>query len=179
MLPAMQGFDKKSHGVDLLGRDFLVLGKLIYMLGVCIKCTALHPEASALAPPLLDLLSTREVCHHKEPYVRRSALFAASCCLTALHPTFIASALMEGNEEVSRGLEWVRAWALQIAESDTDRECCTMAMACLQLHAEMSFQASRALGSAESSVQEKGIGLPSNLSKGAIRIPGSNSLFLG
>lgn len=179
MLPVMQGFDKKSHGVELLGRDFLVLGKLIYMLGVCIRCTALHPEASALAPPLLDMLSSREVCHHKEPFVRRSVLFAISCSLTALHPSFIASALIEGNEDVSRGLEWVRTWALQIAESDTDRECCTMAMACLQLHAEMSLQASRAFASAESSQQNKSIGLPSNLSKGVIRIPGSNSLFLG
>ncbi|KAL6963817.1 hypothetical protein U1Q18_034822 [Sarracenia purpurea var. burkii] len=59
MLPAMQGFDKKRHGVDLLGRDFIVLGKLIYMLGVCMKCAAMHPEASALAPPLMDLLSSR------------------------------------------------------------------------------------------------------------------------
>ncbi|XP_010696186.2 uncharacterized protein LOC104908733 isoform X1 [Beta vulgaris subsp. vulgaris] len=177
MLPAMQGFDKKSHGVDLLGRDFLILGKLIYMLGVCIRCTALHPEASALAPPLLDMLSTRELCQHKEPFVRRSVLFAASCSLTALHPSFIASAIIEGNEEVCRGLEWVRTWALQLAKSDTDRECCTMAMACLQLHAEVSLQASRALESAESSTQ-KSIGLPSNLSKGVIRIPGSNSLFL-
>jgi telomere length regulation protein len=59
MLPAMQGFDKKRHGVDLLGRDFIVLGKLIYMLGVCMKCAAMHPEASALAPPLLDLLRSR------------------------------------------------------------------------------------------------------------------------
>lgn len=59
MLPAMQGFDKKRHGVDLLGRDFIVLGKLIYMLGVCMKCMAMHPEASALAPALLDILSSR------------------------------------------------------------------------------------------------------------------------
>ena len=59
MLPAMQGFDKKRHGVDLLGRDFIVLGKLIYMLGVCMKCASLHPEASALAPPLLDMLRSR------------------------------------------------------------------------------------------------------------------------
>jgi telomere length regulation protein len=34
MLPVMQGYDKRSHGVDLLNRDFVVLGKLIYMLGV-------------------------------------------------------------------------------------------------------------------------------------------------
>lgn len=59
MLPAMQGFDKKSHGVDFLGRDFIVLGKLIHMLGICMKCSAMHPEASALALPLLDMLSTR------------------------------------------------------------------------------------------------------------------------
>lgn len=59
MLPAMQGFDKKRHGVDLLGRDFIVLGKLIHMLGVCIKCAAMHPEASVLASPLLDMLSSR------------------------------------------------------------------------------------------------------------------------
>lgn len=59
MLPVMQGYDKKRHGVDLLGRDFIVLGKLIYMLGVCIKCAAMHPEASVLASPLLDMLRYR------------------------------------------------------------------------------------------------------------------------
>lgn len=61
MLPVMQGFDKKTQGVDLLGRDFFVLGKLIYMLGVCMKCMTMHPEAFALAPALLDMLSSRYV----------------------------------------------------------------------------------------------------------------------
>ncbi|XP_074320411.1 uncharacterized protein LOC141657166 [Silene latifolia] len=178
MLPAMQGFDKKSHGVDLLGRDFIVLGKLIYMLGVCMRCTALHPEASALAPPLLDMLSSRGVCHHKEAYVRRAALFAASCIVNSLHPSFIASALLEGNQDISRGLDWIRTWALQIAESDTDKECCTTAMACLQLHAEMSLQASRAVETAGNTSREKSIGLSGNLLKGQIKIPGSSSLFL-
>lgn len=59
MLPAMQGFDKKRQGVDLLNRDFIVLGKLIYMLGVCMKCMAMHPEASVLGPLLLDMLKSR------------------------------------------------------------------------------------------------------------------------
>jgi hypothetical protein len=27
MLPLMKDFDKRSHGVDWLGRDFLVLGR--------------------------------------------------------------------------------------------------------------------------------------------------------
>ncbi|KAJ4974448.1 hypothetical protein NE237_007622 [Protea cynaroides] len=142
MLPAMQGFDKKRHGVDLLGGDFIVLGKLIYMLGVCMKCVAMHPEAMALAPALLDMLSSRDVSHHVEAYVRRSVLFAASCILVALHPSFVASALVEGNAEISKGLEWIRTWALHVAESETDTECSMMAMTCLQLHAEMALQAS-------------------------------------
>lgn len=174
MLPSMQGFDKKRHGVDLLGGDFLVLGRLVYMLGVCMKCAAMHPEASALVLPLMDMLSSRDLCYHVEAYVRRSVLFAASCILVALHPSYVASALVEGNPEISKGLEWIRTWALSVAESDTDRECYTMAMACLQLHAEMALQASRAIESAENTSKANSFGLPSNLIKESIKIPYSN-----
>ncbi|XP_062116040.1 uncharacterized protein LOC133830135 isoform X2 [Humulus lupulus] len=177
MLPAMQGFDKKRHGVDLLNRDFIVLGKLIYTLGVCMKCAAMHPEASALASPLLDMLQSRGICHHKEAYVRKAALFAASCVLSSLHPSYIASSLTEGNLEISKGLDWVRTWALHVAESDTDRECYMMAMTCLQLHAEMALQASRAMESIESTSKVENIALPSSLSKGTIKIPYSNVKF--
>ncbi|GAB2223678.1 hypothetical protein Droror1_Dr00004416 [Drosera rotundifolia] len=178
MLPVMRGFDKKSHGVDLLGRDFIVLGKLIHMLGICMKCAALHPEASALAPHLLDMLNSREVCHHREAYVRRAVLFAASCILMALHPCHVASALLEGNQEFSRGLEWIRTWALHVAESDTDRDCYSMAMACLQLHAEMALQASRAVDSAGTASERKSIEILSSLPQRVIKIPGRSSLLL-
>lgn len=171
MLPAMQGFDKKRHGVDLLGRDFIVLGKLIYMLGMCMKCAAMHPEASALALPLMDMLRSREICYHVEAYVRKSALFAASCILLALHPSYVASSLVDGNLEISRGLEWVRTWAIAVTESDSDKECYTMAMACLQLHSEMALQTSRVLESAEDKVQANSVSLPLNLLKGSIKIP--------
>lgn len=53
-------------------------------------------------------------------------LFAASCILVALHPSHVASALIEGNQEISDGLEWIRTWALHIAESDPDAECSTV-----------------------------------------------------
>ncbi|XP_020111627.1 telomere length regulation protein TEL2 homolog isoform X2 [Ananas comosus] len=149
MLPAMQGFDKRKHGVDLLNRDFIVLGKLIYMLGVCMKCMAMHPEASALAPALLDMIRSRDVSNHAEAYVRRSVLFAASCILIALHPTYVASSLIEGNQEISGGLEWIRTWALHVSEADPDTECASMALTCLQLHAEMALQTSRALEAAD------------------------------
>ncbi|CAN1128757.1 Telomere length regulation protein TEL2 homolog [Linum perenne] len=180
MLPSMQGFDKKRQGVDLLGRDFIVLGKLIYMLGVCMRCASLHPEASALASPLLDMLRTREICGHKEAYVRKSVLFATSSILVSLHPSFVASSITTGNGEVAKGLEWIRRWAIEVTESDRDRECYMMAMACLQLHAEMALQTSRVLESTEddtSIVNPKGGGVslvPSSLQLGTIKIPHSN-----
>lgn len=65
----------------------------------------------------------RDISQHAEAYVRRSVLFAASCVLSGLHPSYVASAVVEGNVGISEGLEWVRTWALQVAESDTDREC--------------------------------------------------------
>ncbi|XP_020277271.1 telomere length regulation protein TEL2 homolog [Asparagus officinalis] len=171
MFPAMQGFDKRRHGVDLLNRDFIVLGKLIYMLGVCMKCAAMHPEASALAPALLDMLRSRDVSHHAEAYVRRSVLFAASCILVALHPSYVASALIEGNQEISNGLEWIRKWVLHVTESDPDTECTMMAMRCLQLHAEMALQTSRALESA-GSLRSRANALPSKIND--IIIPSSS-----
>lgn len=58
--------------------------------------------------------------------MRRAVLFAASCVLVSLHPTSISSALLDGNVEISTGLEWIRTWALDIAELDTDKECYTV-----------------------------------------------------
>ncbi|KAG2396986.1 uncharacterized protein HKW66_Vig0246480 [Vigna angularis] len=113
---------------------------------------------------------SREVCHHQEAYVRRAVLFAASCVLVSLHPTSISSALLDGNDEISTGLEWIRTWTLDIAELDTDKECYTMAMTCLQLHAEMALQTSRALESARSSLKA-GPTLTSGTSNVTIKIP--------
>ncbi|CDY37926.1 BnaA06g18910D [Brassica napus] len=181
MLPAMKEFDKKRHGVDLLGRDFVVLGKLVHMLGVCMQCASMHPEASALALSLLDMLQRREVCNHPEAYVRRAVLFAGSSVLIALHPSYIVSALAEGNFELARALEWIRTWALQVADSDIDRDCYSMALSCLQLHAEMALQTSRALESAggkSSSMGPMNISLPSGISKlTSIKLPSSNVLL--
>lgn len=74
----------------------------------------------------LCLILHREISHHAEAYVRRSVLFTASCVLLALHPSYVASAVVEGNIEISGGLDWVHTWALKVAESDTDTECHTV-----------------------------------------------------
>lgn len=71
----------------------------------------------------LLVLNCRDISRHVEAYVRKSVLFAASCILVAVNPAYVASALVEGSSEMSRGLEWVRTWAISVAESDTDKEC--------------------------------------------------------
>ncbi|XP_077212006.1 uncharacterized protein LOC143847166 [Tasmannia lanceolata] len=136
----------------------------------------MHGYASALAPALLDMLSSRQISHHVEAYVRRSVLFTASCVLVALHPSYVASSLVEGNREISKELEWIRMLALHIAESDSDAECSTMAMTCLQLHAEMALQASRSLESADH-FKAKSVGITSSLLKGTIIMPYSTMQY--
>eukprot|EP00249_Psilotum_nudum_P015616 c25430_g1_i1 orf=372-3560(-) len=145
MLPVMREYDKKRHGVDLLGRDFIVLGRLIYMLGVCIECIAFQPEAPVLAAPLLDMLKSRQISGHREAYVRRSALFAASRIILALHPSYVARALSGEDFEIAKGLDWIREWTLRIANDDSDSDCSMMATACLQLHSELALQALRSM----------------------------------
>jgi telomere length regulation protein len=40
----------------------------------------------------------------------------------------VASILIEGNHDISTGLEWIRTWALHIAEADPDTECASVSI---------------------------------------------------
>jgi hypothetical protein len=84
------------------------------------KCMAMHPEASAVAPCLLDMI--RSSCFTTSWSIRRSVLFAAFCILIVLHPLYVSSALIEGNRDISTGLELIHIWALHVAEADPDTE---------------------------------------------------------
>lgn len=59
MLPIMRDYDKKAHGVDFLESGFIVLGKILYTLGVCMECIKTQPEAVVLGANLLELLRSR------------------------------------------------------------------------------------------------------------------------
>ncbi|CAM6043737.1 unnamed protein product [Sphagnum compactum] len=155
MLPIMRDHDKKTHGVDLLGPDFIVLGKLVHTLGVFMECLLLQPEAAVLGVALLDLLHSRGISKHEEAYVRRAALYAASQVIQSLHPSQVASAVTGGDETIAKGLDWIREWALGIAENDVDSETSTMAIACIEMHSEMVLQAMRAIQSLPSKRQSQ------------------------
>lgn len=59
MLPIMRDYDKRAHGVDFLESGFIVLGKILYTLGVCMECITAQPEALVLGANLLELLRSR------------------------------------------------------------------------------------------------------------------------
>ena len=68
-------------------------------------------------------LICRAVANHPEAYVRRAALFAASRVIVALHPSQVVTAFTGTDSNIASGLEWVREWALGIANNDPDSDC--------------------------------------------------------
>ncbi|XP_024544789.1 telomere length regulation protein TEL2 homolog [Selaginella moellendorffii] len=142
MLPIMRDYDKKRSGLDIMGTDFIILARLIMMLGVCMQCLSLQPDAPALGAGLIEVLRSRPIFKHPEPYVRRAVLFAASRVLVALSPSHVAAL----DASLTEGLEWIREWSLEVASHDPDPDCAKMAVACLHIHSEVAFQTSRLLG---------------------------------
>lgn len=71
-------------------------------------------------------LICRAVANHPEAYVRRAALYAASRVIVALHPSQVVTAITGTDSSIASGLEWVREWALGIANNDPDSDCASV-----------------------------------------------------
>ena len=92
--------DVERHGVDLFGRDALLLGRLMTTLAGFVSCATANGigigiggggesvgVAAPLAAALLELASSPDVRRSPSPYVRRCALAAAASAAGALPPT--------------------------------------------------------------------------------------------
>ncbi|EIE21374.1 hypothetical protein COCSUDRAFT_56593 [Coccomyxa subellipsoidea C-169] len=140
--------DQERHGVDLFGRDALLLGRVIVCQGTFVECAAPAGVTLRLAAALLELLAAPEVHAHAEPYVRRSALIAVSQVMGAMPAAGLAGLLSGGS--VAEGtlverLEWVRAWTEAAAAADPDPQCRALANACRGLQAKLAQEAMQAL----------------------------------
>jgi telomere length regulation protein len=62
----LQQCDVKQQGVDLFGRDSLLLGRLLTVLGTFVEAAAETPAAVPLCAGLLELLKAKEVSAHHE-----------------------------------------------------------------------------------------------------------------
>lgn len=76
----------------------------------------------------------RAVANHPEAYVRRAALYAASRVIVSLHPSQVVSAVTATDSSIATGLEWIREWALGIADNDPDGDCSTVCLTSLPFH---------------------------------------------
>ena len=62
----LRACDEKGHGVDLFGRDSLMLGRLLSCLGVFAEAAAGTPASLPLSSGILELLRAPAVHNHKE-----------------------------------------------------------------------------------------------------------------
>jgi telomere length regulation protein len=62
----LQECDVRKHGVDLFGRDSLLLGRLLTVLGAFVEAAAATPAALPLSAGLLELVKAPQVSGHKE-----------------------------------------------------------------------------------------------------------------
>eukprot|EP00898_Chlorokybus_atmophyticus_P004357 jgi/Chlat1/4922/Chrsp31S04785 len=152
-LPLMKDFDRRTQGplgpegLDLLRKDFVVLGRMLHALGVFADCAAHTTCATTLCTAVLELILSRQVAMHVEPFVRRNALFAAerSLSVLALHPSAAVSAMAGGSTSLASALDGVRGWAeglLVLASAgDGDPVCRDLALATVKTHAELAAKA--------------------------------------
>ncbi|WIA12879.1 hypothetical protein OEZ85_006500 [Tetradesmus obliquus] len=142
--------DVRKHGVDLFGRDSLLLGRLLTVLGAFVEAAAATPAALPLSAGLLELVKAPQVSGHKEVFVRRAALVAASQVVRHLPPARLAGALVGRQQDAQDAvlverLQWLTSWAQAVAAGDVDEHCRVLAAGCVAWHVELAEGAMAAL----------------------------------
>lgn len=122
--PLLRNYDKPEVTFDLLGSDHLVLGRLIHTLGLFMHLALNAPVAAQMGCALLDFVWT--VRYHAEQTVRRGVLFAVSSVFLSLPSQNL---LLDLGEQLFE----TRAWLADVAESDADADCRTLAVQSLVL----------------------------------------------
>ncbi|XP_032429904.1 telomere length regulation protein TEL2 homolog isoform X1 [Xiphophorus hellerii] len=122
--PLLRNYDKPEVTFDLLGSDHLVLGRLIHTLGLFMHLAVNAPIAAQMGAALLDFVWA--VRYHADQTVRRGVLFAV-CSVFLSMPS---QALMM---DLSQQLMETRTWLADVAETDPDADCRSLAVQSLVL----------------------------------------------
>eukprot|EP00795_Rhopilema_esculentum_P009379 gene9381-17084_t len=100
--PLLKNFDNKCNTFDLLGQDFVVLGKLIHTLGTIVQASSGLSVVRLMTSAILDF--TWGLRFHREPFVRQALLYALCMCLLSCPAHFLLTDL---NSEVMECHGWV------------------------------------------------------------------------
>ena len=123
MLPLLCKYDHKGEGLNMLERDFVLLGKLLQTGAVFLKCGGATHQAIELAFTLFEFIASTGVLDHKESFVRKSTLQAVHQIVETI-PAFLLVG-SHGNEVGGSPLnfEGLQELLLCGAKYDTDEEC--------------------------------------------------------
>lgn len=122
--PLLRNYDRTQVTFDLLGSDHLVLGRLVHTLGLLMHLAINAPVATQMGKALLDFVWA--VRFHADQMVRRGVLF--SVCAV-----FLSMPCENLLLELSDDLVETRSWLADVAETDPDADCRSLAIQSLVL----------------------------------------------
>lgn len=109
--PLMKNFDVKVNTLDLLGDDTLVLGRLVYTLGIIMYSARETPIARNMGVALLEF--TWALKYHEEAFVRQALIFAQAMVAVSVPSSTLMS-------DAPGELFELHNWLKTTVESDTD-----------------------------------------------------------
>jgi telomere length regulation protein len=119
MLPLLCKYDHKGEGLNMLGRDFVLLGKLLQTAAIFLKCGGATHQAIELAFTLFEFVASTGVLDHKESFVRKCTLQAIYQIVETI-PSFL---LVGGQGGSPLNFEGLQELLLCGAKYDRDEEC--------------------------------------------------------
>jgi len=103
----------------LFGPDGILLGKLLYSLGIFLECIGQTEDNRQSVHSLIELIYMFR--YHKQAHVRRSAIFATTRVFHALSSEVLLS------DEFSRDLMEIHDWLDSVTNDDPDEDCRALA----------------------------------------------------
>lgn len=122
--PLMKNFDSKVNTLDLLGGDTLVLGRLIYTLGIIMYSARETPIARNMGMALLEF--TWALKYHQEEFVRQSLIFAQAMVAVSVPSSSLV------NDAPGELFE-LHDWLKMIVQNDSDADSVKSALQTLVL----------------------------------------------
>lgn len=122
--PLMKNFDSKVNTLDLLGDDPLVLGRLVYTLGIIMYSAKETPIARNMGTALLEF--TWALKYHQEPFVRQALIFAQAMVVVSVPSMTLLS---DAPGELFELHDWLKT----IVQTDNDADSVKAALQTLVL----------------------------------------------
>ena len=122
--PLMKNFDSKVNTLDLLGDDTLVLGRLVYTLGIIMYSARDTPIARNMGKALLEF--TWALKYHSEAFVRQALIFAQAMVAVSVPSSTLMS---DAPGELFELHDWLKT----TVQSDTDADSVKAALQTLVL----------------------------------------------